>query len=326
MRRPSRPSSPTSPTRSTAETAGAQLRPPFSHGLPPNVLGALYMVIGSLGYVVNDALIRAATDEGLDVYQSLFLRAVAMSVVFAAAGAARGERLTRRQLRRPLVVRVGAELAATALFFGALVNLEFANAQTILMLVPFAVTVVAALHLGEPVSTKQYITVVVGFVGVLLVVRPATGSFSWWSLAVVASAGFMVVREIATRRVDRDTPAVPIALLTAIGLTVLTGTISLFTGWGAITTTGALFVGLACCCLVVGYVFTIETVRVGDLSVSAPFRYTTLVGAVVIGSIFFDESFDAFAVIGCIAIIVAGVYSVRLDRRARLVLARPTQL
>lgn len=284
------------------------------------------MVIGSLGYVVNDALIRAATDEGLDVYQALFLRGLTMAVVFATIGTARKEHLTRRQLQAPLLVRVGAELAATALFFGALVHLEFANAQTLLMLVPFSVTVVAAIHLGEQVSGKQYATVTAGFLGVLLVVQPTAGSFSWWSLAVVGSAGFMVIRELATRQVPRATPAVPIALLTAIGLSGLTGTISLFAGWGDITPTAVLLVGLACICLIIGYVFTIETVRVGDLSVSAPFRYTTLVGAVVIGSIFFDESLDAVAAIGCAAIIAAGVYSIRLDRRARLVLARPTQL
>jgi len=295
-------------------------------GLSPNMLGSLYMAIGSLGYVVNDALIRAATDEGLDVYQSLFFRGVAMTALFAAAGEVRGERLTRERIGQPLVVRVLAELGATALFFAALVQLPFANAQTILMLVPFAVTVVAAAHLGERVSPLQYAAVVAGFAGVLIVVRPATDSFSWWSLAVVASAALMVVRELATRRVDRSTPALPIALLTAMGLTVLTGFISIFTGWGDVTGQSFLLVALACLCLVVGYVFTIETVRVGDLSVSAPFRYTTLVGAVLIGAVFFDEVPDVITLAGCLVIVLAGVVSIRLERRNRSLLPAATQL
>ena len=294
--------------------------------LSPNVLGSVYMAIGSLGYVVNDALIRAATDEGLDVYQSLFLRGVAMTTLFAAAGEVSGQRLTRERVRRPLVVRVVAELGATALFFAALVRMPFANAQTILMLVPFAVTVVAAVHLGERVSPQQYAAVIVGFAGVLVVVRPATDSFSWWSLAVAASAALMVVRELATRQVDRSTPALPIALLTAAGLTVLTGTISLFTGWGDMTRRSLVLVALACVCLVVGYVFTIETVRVGDLSVSAPFRYTTLIGAVAIGAVFFDEVPDLITLAGCLVIVLAGVASIRMERQTRFLTPPVPQL
>ncbi len=294
--------------------------------LSPNVLGSLYMAVGSLGYVVNDALIRAATDEGLDVYQALFLRGIAMSTLFLAAGRVRGEHLTRERLRRPLVIRVLAELGATALFFAALVRMPFGTAQTILMLVPFAVTVVAALHLGERVSAQQYAAVIVGFVGVLIVVRPATDSFSWWSLAVVASAALMVVRELATRRVGRDTPALPIALLTAVGLSSLTGLMSVFSGWHGLTGTTVVLVGSACLCLLVGYVFTIETVRVGDLSVSAPFRYTTLVGAVAIGAVFFDEGPDLVTLAGCLVIVVAGVGSIRLERRTRTLAPAVTQI
>jgi drug/metabolite transporter (DMT)-like permease len=295
-------------------------------GLSPNVLGSSYMAIGSLGYVVNDALVRAATDEGLDVYQALFLRGVAMATLFAAAGEVRRERLTLGRLRRPLIVRVLAEMAATALFFAAVVQLPFANAQTILMLVPFAVTVVAAVHLGEHVSTQQYAAVTAGFVGVLVVMRPATDSFSWWSLAAAASAALMVVRELATRRVDRRTPALPIALLTAVGLTALTGIISIFTGWGDMSRRGLVLVAFACLCLVIGYVFTIETVRVGDLSVSAPFRYTTLVGAVVIGAVFFEEVPDLITLAGCLVIVLAGVASIRLERRTRVLAPPVTQL
>jgi drug/metabolite transporter (DMT)-like permease len=295
-------------------------------GLSPNVLGSLYMAIGSLGYVVNDALIRAATDEGLDVYQALCLRGAAMSTVFLVAAQVRGQHLSRRRLRRPLLIRVLAELGATALFFAALVNMPFASAQTILMLVPFAVTVVAAVHLGERVSAAQYAAVIVGFLGVLIVVRPATDSFSWWSLAVAASAALMVVRELATRQVDRDTPALPIALLTAVGLSVLTGAISIVTRWNQPSGRAIVFVGLACAFLIVGYVFTIETVRVGDLSVSAPFRYTTLIGAVAIGAAFFDETPDPVTLAGCVVIVIAGVVSIRLERRTRRLVPTLSQL
>ena len=285
--------------------------------LSPNSLGSLYMVIGSLGYVVNDGLIRAATDQGLDVFQALFLRGLTMTVILAGFMAATGQAFARSQLGGPLVVRVGAELGASALFFAGLVQLEFANAQTILMLVPFAVTVAAAALLHEPVTARHYLAVILGFAGVIAVMRPLPGQFSAWSIVVAVSALFLVVRELATRRIDRSVSPLPIAALTAFALTVLTGMISVLTGWGPINRTALVQLGVACICLIVGYFFTIQTVRVGDLSVSAPFRYSTLVGAVLIGVIAFDETPDALTPVGCGLIIGAGVYTTQLDRRGR---------
>lgn len=293
-------------------TAGLAKVPP---ALSPNALGALYMVIGSLGYVTNDALIRAATDEGLGVYQALCLRAIAMSVLFAAAMRTRGDGLGRALLTPPLLVRVAAELVGTALFFGALVRLDFANAQTILLIVPFVVTVAARFVLDEPVSGAQYGAVLAGFVGVLLVVQPATEGFSVWSIAVLGTAACLTVREFATRRVAGDISASTVALITSAGLATMTATIAAFTGWHAVTGRAALLVLLACLCLVVGYVFTIQTVRVGDLSVSAPFRYTTLLGAVALGWLVFDEVPNALTAVGCVVILLSGLFAIHLERR-----------
>ena len=146
-------------------------------------------------------------------------------------------------------------------------------------------------------------------------VRPATDGFSIWSLAAVGSAATLVVRELATRRVGSDVPALSIAFVTAVGLSALTGFMSIFSSWSAVTPKAALMIGLACCSLFVGYLCAIQTVRVGDLSVSAPFRYTTLVGAVVIGYLFFAEIPDELTIIGSMLVVLTGLYSVYLERR-----------
>lgn len=273
------------------------------------------MAIGSLGYVVNDGLIRRATESGLDVYQALCLRSIGLTVVFAAVGRIQGEQTVRAHLTRPLLLRVGAEMLGSALFFAGVVRMEFANAQAILQVVPFAVTLAAALILKERVSGRQYLTVVLGFVGVLILVRPATDAFSAWSLVVLASAGFIVIREFATRRISSGVPATSIAMVTAAGLAMLTGAISMVTGWGAITVESVVMIVLAMASLFIGYLFAIQTVRVGDLSVSAPFRYTLLVGAVIIGYLMFDEVPDALTILGGVIIVLSGLYAVQLERR-----------
>ena len=112
--------------------------------LSPNALGAIYMTAGSLAYVLNDAMVRLATEDGLGVYQLLCMRGIAMAVLFAAVGRARGEPLRQTHVERPVLLRVGAEMVSTCLFFAAIVRMEFANARAILQIAPIAVTLIAA--------------------------------------------------------------------------------------------------------------------------------------------------------------------------------------
>lgn len=294
----------------------------MSRTLSPNARGSLYMVIGSLGYVINDGLVRKATESGIGVYQALFVRTAVMVLVLAAVAMWRGEQTTRAHLRRPLVTRVTAEVLGGALFFGAIVRIEFANAQAILQIVPFAVTLAAAVVLKERVTVARYAAVLVGFAGVLIVIRPATDGFSGWSLLVIGAAAMLVVRDLATRAVPLDVPAMSVAFMTAAGLATLTGVITVFTGWDPIDATAGVHLGLSVGFLIVGYLFTIETVRVGDLSISAPFRYTLLLGAVVVGYLLFDEVPDALTVGGGVVIVISGLAAVYLERQASTAMAR----
>jgi drug/metabolite transporter (DMT)-like permease len=294
---------------------------PRSAAISANARGSIYMVLGSLGYVINDGLVRKATESDIGVYQALFIRTSMMVVVLAAIAVFRGELTTRHHLRRPLVTRVAAEVVGAALFFGAIVRIEFANAQAILQLVPFAVTLAAAVLLGERVSRGMYAAVLLGFVGVLLVIRPATDGFSAWSLIVVGAAAMLVVRDFATSDVSDEIPATSVALSTAVGLTALTGAITAFVGWDPVGADAAIPLGLSVGFLVAGYLFTIQTVRVGDLSVSAPFRYTLLLGAVVIGFVLFDEVPDALTIAGSLVIVVSGLWAVQLERQRSTPLA-----
>ena len=94
------------------------------------------------------------------------------------------------------------------------------------------------------------------------------------------------------------------------------GLLSVFTGWGDITGAAIAALVVACGFLIVGYLCAIEAVRVGDLSVSAPFRYTAVVGAVVVGYVMFDEAPDPLTWFGCVLIVSAGVASARADAGA----------
>ncbi len=272
------------------------------------------MVLGSIGYVVNDSLVRKVSDQGLDVYQVLCMRSAGLAVLMYAVGQLRGESFQTSHLQSSVLKRVAAEMLAGVLFFAAVVRIEFANAQAILLLVPFAVTMAAAVVLKERVSMLRYLTVALGFVGVVIVIRPATDGFSAASLLVVAAAAVLVIRELSTRDVPAEIPAVSIGFVTAVGMTLVTAVLALAAGWGSVTLGQLGLITLAFSSLYFGYYFTIQTVRVGDLSVSAPFRYTTLIGAVILGIVLFDEIPDLLTIVGISIIFITGIYSVYLER------------
>lgn len=102
--------------------------------------------------------------------------------------------------------------------------------------------------------------------------RRCPDGFSPWALLVIAAALALVIREFATQRISPETALLPVALVAAAAIAVMMGPISAATGWGSVTARAATALALSSVCLVAGYLFLIEMVRIGDLNVSAPFR------------------------------------------------------
>ncbi|MEZ5342062.1 MAG: hypothetical protein R2706_11620 [Acidimicrobiales bacterium] len=148
-------------------------------------------------------------------------------------------------------------------------------------------------------SRQRYLLVAVGFLGVVLVVRPTPERVLTLDVARGCCGSGNRGPRVRHEQVTADTPPLPIALLTSLCITSMMGVISLATGWGDLTVKAVVALVLACFCLIAGYLFAIETVRVGDLSVS-PFRYTSVIGAVGVGLVFFDETPDALTITGCV--------------------------
>lgn len=281
----------------------------------PNTVGSLTMALGTLAYVVNDAFMVSITRGGPGPYQALCMRSVLLVVVFGVVGRVRGQQLRRHHLCGALWLRTATEVGGAACFYAALVRLEFANIQAIVQVLPLLVTLGAAIVLRERVSVARYAAILTGFVGVLILVRPTSDAFSFWSLLAVITAILLTVREFATRRIPDETPMLAISWLTAAGLATLTGLLSVPGGWHGLAPSAWWQLAGAAAALFCGYLLSIFTVRVGDLSVSAPFRYTNVVGAVVLGYLVFDQTPDLATWVGGVVIVAAGLWSVRLERR-----------
>jgi S-adenosylmethionine uptake transporter len=282
-----------------------------------NVKGALFMMASMAGFVVNDALVKSLAGE-VPLFQAIFVRGLVATALLAVLAAAQGV-LTYRVGggdRRRLAARMAAEVGATACFLNALFHMPIANATAILLVMPLAVTLAGALFLGERVGWRRYSAILVGFVGVLVIVRPGGEGFNAYALSALAAVGFLVVRDLVTRRFAVGVPSAFVALATAVAITLMGGLVSLFGPWSPLAAGHVVVLAAAAGFLVVGYLFGVMTMRVGDIGFVSPFRYTVLIWALLLGVTVFGEIPDAATLVGSALVVATGLYTFHRERRA----------
>ena len=153
-------------------------------------------------------------------------------------------------------------------------------------------------------------------VGVLLIVRPGAEGFDAWSLLAVLAVVIITARDLLTRRLSPDVPSLKVAVFTAGGVALLGGLLSLREPWEAVAPTQAGVIVLAGCFVLGGYLFSILAMRVGEVAVVTPFRYTAMVWGLLLGIAVFGERPDAPTLVGAALITATGLYTLWRDGRA----------
>jgi drug/metabolite transporter (DMT)-like permease len=284
--------------------------------LSDNLRGALYMMVAMAAFTLNDSGMKAAT-ETLPLYEAIALRGgltVLMLVLLGAVTGGLRHRLTRRDAGI-VAVRTGAEIAATGLFLTALMHMPLANISAILQSLPLAVTLGAALVFGERIGWRRMVAILIGFGGVLLIVRPGTAGFDHWSVLGLASVACVVVRDLATRHLSHAVPSVLVSICSAIGVMAMGLVGCAITGWRPVGAAEAGIVGAASVCLIAGYMFGVMAMRVGDIGFVAPFRYTSLIWAIALGWFVFGTWPDHLTMAGAGIVIATGIFTLYRERK-----------
>ena len=196
--------------------------------LNDNMRGAALMTGCVSAYVINDAFMKFLFSD-IALFQAVFLRSIikvppVLLLVWVTKVTLRN--LAKQDIRL-IWLRVGAEICTTVAFLTALKYMPLANVTAILQALPLAVTMAAALFLAEPIGWRRWSAILVGFLGVLIVVRPGLDGFNVYSLSALSAIIFITVREIATRKLAQEVPTITIVLSTAIGSAVFAGTMNL---------------------------------------------------------------------------------------------------
>lgn len=287
-----------------------------------NSRGALLMTGSMAAFTFNDAFMKAL-GEHLPLFQAIFLRGLGVTAFLIGLTLWMGQ-LRLSASRRDwwlMSIRAVSEMGGAWFFITALFHMPFANLSAILQALPLAVTLAGAVFLKESVGWRRMAAILIGFAGVMLIVRPGADGFTIYALYGLATVACVTVRDLVSRMMSRELPSLMVASVSALGVTLFAATGSAFETWAPVT--GIVLLKLLGATVFVfgGYLFSVSAMRVGDLAFVAPFRYTSLLVALVVGALVFGTFPDLLTLIGAGIVVATGLFTLyreRVTRRAAL--------
>jgi drug/metabolite transporter (DMT)-like permease len=297
-----------------------------------NLAGAAWMIASMAGFAVEDAFLKSAATH-LPLGQVLTMMGIMGVLCFGGLAIGRGEKpIPQGLFSGTMIIRTGFEIVGR-LFYGLAVALTpISTASAILQATPLVVVLGAAFLFGEKVGALRWLLITLGFVGVLIIIKPGYGSsgiagsdetgFTALSLlAVVGVIGF-AGRDLATRAAA---PSLSMAQLGVAGFLALifAGMILLVWQGGAALPSAMAWAQVAGTTVfgVLGYGALTQAMRTGQVSAVTPFRYSRLLFAMILGVVVFGERPDGTTMLGATLIVGCGVILMASGRRARKIAA-----
>lgn len=288
------------------------------HKLSPNALGATVMMISMAGFVLNDALVKLVlTDIG--VFQSIVVRGIfacsLMAILCWKTGAFDNSGRAWQAAKHPMVIwRSICETFGAFFFLTALSHMPIANVTAVFQILPLTITLGAALFFGEKVGWRRYLAILVGLFGVMLIIQPGTDKFDSAAVYALVATVFITIRDLTTRGVPHEIPSLLVGLVTALAIMAMGLIGSAFQPWLPIDGVQIAILAAAAIMLMVGNVASVITMRHGDVSFVAPFRYSILIWALLLGYFLFDDVPDTLAMLGAIIVVGSGLFSFYRER------------
>ena len=282
-----------------------------------NLKGILLVIASMAGFTLEDAFIKELSNT-VSTAQILIIMGVSGAAVFALMAHYKGHKIfARRFWTRITIARSVTEAFAALAFVTSLALVPLSKVAAVFQATPLAITMGAALFLGEDVGWRRWAAIVIGFIGVLIIIRPGLGTFDPNVLFVLIAVVCVAARDLITRLIPSDVPSTvvssqgfaPVALAGLILLIIQTKSIEPINTLETYYFTGAVIFGVA------GYYAIVAAMRVGDASAVTPFRYTRLLFSLLVGIVVFNERPDLLTLLGAAIIITTGLYTFLRERR-----------
>ena len=279
-----------------------------------NLTGILLMVLSMALFAIEDAFIKSAANT-LPVWQILFFMGLGGIAVFSVLLVIRQEQFFPSDVfSKPIAYRLVGEIVGRVSYSLAIAIGSLAVVSAVLQAAPLAVTVGAALFFGEKVGVRRWAAISVGFLGVLLIIKPGMEGFQVASLLALVGLLGLSTRDLATRASPKSLSNYQLGLYGFLALIPTALLMMPFSGsWASLVGIWPSLVGLS----IVGsaaYFFVTAAMRIGEVSMVTPFRYTRILFAVLVSIVIFSEEIDSLTVVGILIVIASGLYLLWRER------------
>jgi drug/metabolite transporter (DMT)-like permease len=274
------------------------------------------MIGGALALTINDGMAKYLT-ESYPVGQVMALRGtfILCLLIFLFISAKKKLNLKIYSWRNNFY-RAAAMTGSTFCFITGLSYLPIADAIAIAFAAPLLTTVLAVFCLRERVGLHRWVAIFFGFIGVLIIVQPTGDAFKVAALAPLGAAFFGAIRDVITRKITSSESSFTI-LVTSMFLITLAGYFTFPLGWSEFQVEHIwLFL---CSSILVGAAqyLMIEAFRLGEVGLISPFKYSSLLWAVIIGFIIWGDIPGHFVLVGATILIISGVYLLRGEKNLK---------
>ena len=284
-----------------------------------NLRGALLMVLAMAGFSVEDALIKLLAGR-IPPGQI-----IAIIGIGGASALILWQLITRQPvwtddyLNRKVLFRTMSEVIGTLFFVSALAVIPLTTASAVIQATPLVVATGAALFLGQAVGWRRWLAIIVGFIGVLVILRPGTSGFSPLTLLAIGGMLGLASRDLATRAIDGPITGVLLSIHALVFLVPAGFALMAFQGHSPVAPTIQETLVLVACVIIglIAYLTIVAATRIGDAAVISSFRYSRMVFAIGVAFLFFREVPDLWTMIGVAIVIGAGVFTLWREARAR---------
>lgn len=285
-------------------------------------------MMGSMAaFTLNDTMTKT-TGGDVPLFQLLFLRGLISISLLMVTWGRLGPMHFRLGARdwKLVAIRSGSEVAASFFFVTALFNMPLANLSAILQSLPLTVTLGAAIFYREKVGWKRFAAILVGFAGVMLIVKPGTAGFDVWSIYALIAVLFVTVRDLSTKRLSKEVPSMTVTFAAVLSVTLFSAFAQFTTPWSPVSGTHWMAIAGAAVFVLLGYFFSVQTMRVGDVSFIAPFRYTGLIWALVLGWFVFGDWPLPSTLAGAGIVAATGLFTLYRERKVSKTIKTPRLL
>jgi drug/metabolite transporter (DMT)-like permease len=268
------------------------------------------MVAAMAFFAVEDTLIKFVTSS-VPIGQILMMVGLGGASIFFLIALYNNEKITLGDmLSLPMYIRVIFEIIGRLFYVLAISLIPLSTATVIIQATPIVVVAGAAIIFGEKVGWRRWTAILLGLFGVVVIIQPATESFSFLSiLALIGMIGF-AGRDLASRAAPANLSVFTLGLHGFIALAFSGLIYSLWDNSGLVMLDikiisfmfGAVIFGVA------AYTCLMKAMRTGEVSAVTPFRYTRLIFGVTLGIIFFNETLNYSTILGTTFIVISGLF------------------